>query len=476
VKHVIYSHLFFKHLLGLVMIHRRGVRRSRSYQRYRKSMKTFNFSHKEDLQDGEEKYQNSSRSLSPGTRIANSGPVGRANQPSLNSNSQDLWTPYDCSFDKTHCDISLSAADVLASSESKTNGVSEEERQREASDDQSLSSSASSYDNSENLANPEDMIYSLSSNLLFLAGACVQTAVAIWDVIDAISDANEDAAEDDNTVSLVDDLTDHQDLESRMYSIMTCVGPFLYIMNAIVDVKWAVTLPPTVDGEDEVRGSVWAAFRNVPLWNFITQRDDVIVEDVIMEKLSDFATGITFGIAALFEFYGTFFDEDENATHVKAYLAAGYKVNMVAMHTYLLSGIFAVQKDRTLICYPGGSLARRLIACGMILFLTGSILDCVIAYLYNPKLVSDNNLTDVTLSWCNLASTLLWNVDAVFYVLSDFIVFPICETKFFHPCRTVGMCLKQHCARERHQRSSLEMPMSLALPFIPKFTKSDHRV
>ena len=358
-------------------------------------------------------------------------------------------------------------------------GLSRIAGRRDQEEENSYSSSSSSS-SSESLAHPEDMKYSLCSNLLFLVGASIQTYLAIWDVVDATADAADSAEEDDKNAATeyLDDFLDH-DVSSRVYYLLNSMGPFLFILNAIVDVKWATTLPPSRDGGLELHGHISSVFRGLPFRAVLNREEGAYtVEADVLGKLWDLASAVTFGLGASLEFYGTFFDDDDpNAVHAKGFFLTGYRVNMIAMHIYLISGLLAVHKDRSLICYPGGSIARRLIACGMMLFLMGSILDCVISYLYDPELVSNNILSELTLSWCNLSSNLLWNVDAIFYVMADCLLFSVHETKVFRPCHSVWVWIRKRMWCGRDQRGSLELPASMSVPFIvPRWVKADHNV
>lgn len=358
-------------------------------------------------------------------------------------------------------------------------------RGRGEEDARSLSSSTSSNSNAETVAHPEDMKYSLCSNLLFLVGASIQTYVAIWDVADATS---ADPENDDKSASVdfMDDIFDHDDLSSRIYYLLNSLGPFLYMVNAIVDIKFATTLrsSPTRGGGgggntttiaavnisntgSEEQGQI-SSFLSDLLHGGVMDREEGISETHIMEKMWDLASAITFGVGATLEFYGTFFDdaEEENTAADEGSYFPSYIVNILSMHIYLISGLIATHKDRELICYPGGSISRRLIACGMMLFLMGSILDCVISYLYNPTLAHDHILSDLSLSWCNLLSTLLWNVDAIFYVMADFLLFSVYDTGAFTPCRSCWAWIRKHCRRGSDQRGAMELPPSMTVPFI----------
>jgi len=513
------------------MFHRKGVRRTRSYQRPRDLVKQFKFdSDDEQQQQGDDKDEwritNSSHS---DQRLAGAQKHKAKVSPlhSLHSQpqKQELWTRDDDYImnNARRIRAQQSAAalvDVLAlpGRMGKISRSKEEEddplyqsllerrlqprdTNNDYDDDQSvISSSSSENSEDENLAsnNPQDMMYSLSSNVLFLVGASIQTGMAIWDVTNAFYDENY-GPDDDQPDEVMDDghLNDDPTTDNKssrmLYNVLNSAGPFVFIGNAMVDVLWALTLPPAADGRGQHR-SAWAAFRNLPLWDMMIRRQhDVQVEEEIMEKFLDFATGVTFGIGAVLEFYSTFFDDgdddDSDITVISSpvvhnnqqHLAAKryYKVNMIAMHTYLISGLLVVHKDRSLLCYPGGSLARRLIACGMILFLMGSILDCVISYLFNPALVASSHnaiITDVTLALCNLCSTLLWNANAILYVTADILVFPICQTKLCRPVRSFWVWLKQHCMRRTDQViSSLELPVSLMIPYILEAAVNRHQ-
>ena len=368
-------------------------------------------------------------------------------------------------------------------------------RSRGEEDAHSLSST-SSDSSAEMVAHPEDMKYSLCSNLLFLVGASIQTYVAIWDVADATAAAasTDPATENDDksaSIDFMDDIFDHDDLSSRIYYLLNSMGPLLFIVNAIVDIKFATTLRPLPTGDsgrnttttinhsntrEGMQGRIYSVLSDL-LHGGVMDREEGISETHIMEKMWDLASAITFGVGATLEFSGTLFDDDdeENAAADEGSYFPSYIVNMLSMHIYLISGLIATHKDRELICYPGGSIARRLIACGMMLFLMGSILDCVISYLYNPILAHDHILSDLSLSWCNLLSTLLWNVDAIFYVMADFLLFSLYNTRAFTTCRSCWAWIRERRRRGSDQRGAMELPSGMTVPFIVTgLTKATH--
>lgn len=366
-------------------------------------------------------------------------------------------------------------------------------RHQEDEDDNSSVSSSSSASSVDSLGDAEDMKFSLCSNLLFLVGASMQTYIAVWDLEDAESDAATGSSPEDdgnnnnnNNAEFMDDFLDHDVLRSRIYTVLNRLGPLLFILNAIVDIKWAMVLPavsldyttpPTTNGsEQEARRNLFPTFRGLPYWAIITRQEGTSLDNDISGKLWDLAVAFTFGLGALFEFYSTFIDDDDDAKndeHTTGVLLAGYRVSMVSVHIYLISGLLTVHKERVLVCYPGGSKIRRLKACGMMLFLTGSINDVVLSYLYNPQLVADNIVSEVTLAWCNLCSTILWNTDAIFYVLADYLLLSAHDTWLMHPCHSTWGWLRQ-CVWDRWEhRSSLE---SLSVPFLSRrWAKADHR-
>ena len=320
-------------------------------------------------------------------------------------------------------------------------------------EDDNDSSSTSSSSSSEHppLADPGDMKYSLSSNLLFLLGAALQTYIAAWDLVAAKKEETSADEKDDDQRSLVTDDEKGNSETSGFYQVLNSLGPFLYILNAFVDVWWALA---------SSRCFLSSSLRNLSFVQFMqigSQSGNVHLDYDTINQIWDLNIAVFFGIGAILEFYSTFFDEDD--IRARRY-TTGYYINMVSMHTYLISGLLAAQKDRALLCTIARSPARCFVSLGILLFLMGSILDCVISYLYDPELQSENIISKVTLAACNFSSSALWFADAFFYVWADCLIFGVFSKMILKYRAAKQWARKRTMARsEREYSSQLSMPL-----------------
>lgn len=315
------------------------------------------------------------------------------------------------------------------------------------------SSSASSEAESL-LMHPSEMKFSLVSNALFLLGSGLQTYMAAWDVMAATGNQNNSSSDplynsykddDDMKQALEDGETADNNAHQRtsLYQTLYSMGPFLFIVNAMVDVRWAL-------GGSQVSGLSFVQIARF-WWTSLGEREHVSS----MLQTWDLSIAVFFGFGAIFEFYSTLVDDDN--VHGKGY-TIGYYVNMVSMHTYLISGLLAIQKDRALLCAFGRSPSRCLMSVGVLLFLMGSVLDCVISYLYDPELLTDNIISEVTLTACNLSSSVLWFIDAILYIWADCLIFSI-FTKLVKIFQSARRRLPQRTLHRRAISSQLSMPL-----------------
>merc|ERR1740130_1066983 len=102
----------------------------------------------------------------------------------------------------------------------------------------SLSSSSSASSSSWGSDEYIDMRYSFISNFMFLAGASIQTYTSIIDLKDSRAYAlmDDDGGGDDDYVNTFSD---------KMYYVLNSLGPFLYILNACIDIRWQLDLTST---------------------------------------------------------------------------------------------------------------------------------------------------------------------------------------------------------------------------------------
>ena len=172
------------------------------------------------------------------------------------------------------------------------------------------------------------------------------------------------------------------------------------------------------------------------------------------------AAAVAFLLGACFEFYSTFlydyyqdFDDwDDDAYLIKQemkrkWFVSDYRIDFVGMHLYLLSGVLSLISQRHSFhsgwkCVFSESRSRStrsadssyrtatlFMLLGTVLFVGGTLLDCTISWISDPALRHEMNpalhLNQVQLSWFSLTSSLMWNIDAVLYVMADILQYSL---------------------------------------------------
>jgi len=356
-----------------------------------------------------------------------------------------------------------------------------------------------------------DMRFTMLSNALFLVGGIIQTYTSIVDLKSAKEETMGDDDWDDDDWDGDDDYV--YTIADKTWYALYSLGPFLYIINAVVDVKWLAAHG----------ASIW----QWKFWCPWCRRDDnssveieyselqgssqhiVAVETDNTQDTSDYdddessyssvdtlgtaygteiawqlVAALVFGLGAFCEFYSTFladhYEDIDDATddeyliameNKRKWYVSNYKIDFLAMHLYLLSGIIMLiaqrnsyrsgckfgcgvgnlqrlffgsqdgddqeksdtdKPDETSPTESSNNLAEFLMFLGTLLFVCGTFLDVSIAYMSDPKIrqqMDPNgvymNLDELTLAICDLISSVLWNVDAVLYICADILLYSL---------------------------------------------------
>jgi hypothetical protein len=255
----------------------------------------------------------------------------------------------------------------------------------------------------------EDLFWSFLSDSFFVVGGMVYVTLSIWDYFD-------------------------WDAYSLLYKSLMIMGPLVYLVNSIIDIMWA----------NHVRKRNKVKSRLRQLWSDSCSKDSILdgtacqnnhtcINQAVLapQKFAfsslvvatykkirrhaahrrTFLAAITFGAAALIAFVAVLIDsshEDEDNP------IADY-CNHISVHAYLLSAVISVTGKRTRpwlaqrSCLDNHETLEDL---GDILFFIGSLLDDILI---------DANLED-SVAYMPLLSSLLWLLDACFYILSDFVM------------------------------------------------------
>jgi len=318
--------------------------------------------------------------------------------------------------------------------------------------DDSRSSSSSSSSSSWAPNDYVDLRYSVTSNMFFFAGACCQTIMSVWDLRGAIADANgendDDSTDDDNYVYTTSD---------KVYYFLYTLGPFLYLLNACTEIRWALAYwncPSCCSQSEAVTEAVTVstgerddiANGSGSVSSYSTEPAEVSREECWRELMG----GIIFGVGALFEIYSTLLDDvyedaddyDDDAYLLKVarkrgFFVSNYKMNMVAMHLYLLSGILDLVshrrgQSRRWNLSDSESFSAFIMFLGTLFFVIGTCMDAVLSYFYDPEFMHGIDphgrldISDLALARSDLTSSILWNLDAICYIIADILIYGLC--------------------------------------------------
>jgi len=359
----------------------------------------------------------------------------------------------------------------------------------------SASASSSSY---WSLYQYVDLRYTMLSNLIFLLGSSCQTYLAIIDLRASIrrkAEMENDDYDYDYDYYYAGDDTYVYTVQDDVYYILYGLGPFLCIINACIDLRWQLEyskispLSSPLHYEDSIDDSSLSTFHS-------TESSS----SSLSGEYWGYVVVSLFGLGSVLSFYSTFLDdyfEDQDKWDDDSYLikmekkrpwyACNYKINFIAIHLYLLSGVVDLLVQRNSMS-AGGSrnklscdirklfsvcfnrsntnnnnntsddakqllsknnsfssseeveeeveetttrIAKLCMFIGTFLFVSGTLLDCTIAILYDPQqrheLNPDHivNIDKVLLGTAGLTSCLLWTIDAILYIIADFFLYSL---------------------------------------------------
>lgn len=351
-----------------------------------------------------------------------------------------------------------------------------------------VSTSSESSNASWGTAAVAEMRFTMISNLLFFTSATIQTVMALTDLRSARKKLG---ADDDGWDSSECDGADDGCLDDdyvytamdRTYYAFYSFAPLLCVMSALFDVQyyrehtaspmsWAFWCPCFFRSDDnstvvienlKQQGNLNHQGRYQPLAdeNSINDESSYSTSPPPAENpYVHLAAALIFGLAATLEFYSTFlydYYEDDDSWDDDVYLVeeenkrpwyiSNYRIDFIGMHLYLLCGVVTLYSQRSSFCSnlkcvfrdddekseessPDESsyrFAQLLTLVGTLFFITGTLLDCTIAWLSDPAIRFDAgiHMGNVTISCFGLTSCLLWNIDAIFYIWADVLVYSL---------------------------------------------------
>lgn len=330
-----------------------------------------------------------------------------------------------------------------------------------------------------------EMNFTVMSNLLFLAASSIQTFTGIVDLTSAKYEESrvwdDDSDDDDYVYTALD----------RTYYALYSFAPLLCIFSALIDLRyykgltaaplssWSFWCPYFVRNEyaseeidssqaqtqqEQYRPIVEVDTTNVERINSFVEDEQnscsTMESSAAENPFYHLAAALLFGLGACFEFYSTFLYDyyedadcwDDDAYLIKeemkrAWFVSDYRVDIIGMHLYLLSGVMSLiaqrdsfrsgwrcvfsecQSESTRSIDSSYRIATLLMLFGTVLFVGGTLLDCAISWISDPMLRHDMDpalhLNQVTLAWFGLTSNLMWNIDAILYVISDIFIYSL---------------------------------------------------
>lgn len=267
----------------------------------------------------------------------------------------------------------------------------------------------------------DDVDWSILSNAFFVAGGLIYVIGSTWDY------AMYSAAANPEDLDLHSVLRIH---EYVIYQAVWIMGPVVYFLNSVIDVKWAliakerdvrrrhlekllVEMPETPLGKRSGRARIKAALRRPKM--LLKRMRRHIGHRRQLGAATTFGLGAFLGIiAAVCSLLAT--DTSLGQGDYLSDWAATLESSSV--HMYLVSAIFALWRSPSANVYSGSSQAgvpwysnvEYLETLGDVFFGLASFIDVVL---------QDSTVDDGIL-WLPIISAVLWTVDALLYLKGDF--------------------------------------------------------
>lgn len=229
---------------------------------------------------------------------------------------------------------------------------------------------------------------------------------------------NEHGSVDDSSSSSDDSSEDDADFWDVLPDILFFVGSIIYVCLAgwdLIELDKEDSSSSSNDGTDD--DATWDTYRVLATGAGLTYGISAVVElsatfqnrEWMDPKkfIAEIVLAVTFGIAATCELFAALLADDDHPE-------PGYAADTASVHIYLINAILSVS-DQPL---SFSTVHLGLISAGNVLFLLGSIIDATLSYFYIP------DMTDAmshTTAWWSLASAVLWLINSVLYLVSDFL-------------------------------------------------------
>jgi hypothetical protein len=270
----------------------------------------------------------------------------------------------------------------------------------------------------------DDVDWSILSNAFFVAGGLVYVIGTTWDY------AMFSAAADPDNLDLHSILHAH---EYVIYQMVWIMGPLVYFLNSVIDVKWAlivkernsrrrhlekllIELPDTPSRRNR-RSRIKAALMRPKIFLNRIRRH--------VGHRRQLGAATTFGMAALLSIIAavcSLLASDTSLGESDYVSDWASTLESASVHMYLVSAIFALWRtpaffpgkdsssDSAVSGVPWYSNVESLETFGDVIFGMAAVIDVVL----------EDNTIDDGIFWLPVISAVLWTVDALLYLRGDF--------------------------------------------------------
>jgi hypothetical protein len=260
---------------------------------------------------------------------------------------------------------------------------------------------ASQGSNGSSVANIPEMSINLAwstlSDSFFLVGGICYMTLSVWNIVEPEINAA---------------------WKKTLYGLFENAGPIVYLINSVIDVRWAKDIHKTDKRKRRRQKRQRLQSSNDP-----TSEEQNKVKKEKLHRVRKFAAhrrgllaAATFGVAALFAVLNEFVWDAGNMYYNDTLVPGSDRgwLDFLSVHCYLLSALFAVTGQRTkprmcsLNFLNDPDMLEDL---GDNFFLIGCLFDAIMC---------DFHFDDGKSQIWSAVSSLLWFLDAIFYLRSDY--------------------------------------------------------
>jgi hypothetical protein len=240
----------------------------------------------------------------------------------------------------------------------------------------------------------ENLKFSIPSNVLFFLGSLCYVMISIYDCLWLKHNPNYynpnyySYSYDQNEETSVEDYYDYGTFKINAYSITSISGALFFVLNAMTDLYQCRC------NTQDSQINLCRAFSTASSANG--------VRDI----LGNYISAILFGSGALTDAVSMSLSTQHQAV-----------AGIISSHIYFLSSIPALSNVMNSCPFSSAPPGIRFSMIGDLLFFIGSLIDVLISYINDPKLIQVNR------NWIygtSFLSSSLWLIDAILYLVGDY--------------------------------------------------------